>query len=261
VEYARRTADRWPQRWGDARTVRSELEHALAGALVDFLEAEGDGRRVVSKTPSLDNLALLARLRPPADVVVVVRDGRSVTSSLTAGFRWSFRKAALEWRRGARALLEYRALPEPERAALRVHEVRYEDFAAGDVEPAVRALLEFTGLDPDRFDWDAARSLPVIGSSFVRDADGRLTWEPVARDQTFDPTARFRGWSAARRARFRDLAGSEQAALGYDVPPPAAPGWLWYAYNRAADAVAPLVALRDEWTGRYFQWKARRRRR
>jgi hypothetical protein len=257
--YVGRTARRWPRRWGDRDSAAADLRRALGEGLLRFLDDRSDGIRTVSRTPSTANLGRAARWYAGADVVLLVRDGRSVAASLATAWGWPLELAILEWRRGARRILGLRGRPgvrvadaaradavdEPS-AGARFLLVRYEDVLA-DLDTAVDRLLRFTGLDPAGFDHDRARNLPVLGSSYARDDDGRLTWEPRSATPGFDPTRRFAEWTGAERARFAWLAGDEQRALGY--PDETGPGRPARARMIALDATLPI---------RLAPWRARR---
>jgi hypothetical protein len=253
LDYTRRAAGRWPERWGDGGAARARLARHLGDGLAAFLHDGVDAPRVVSKTPSPEHLSLYPELLPDAHVVVLVRDGRSATESLVRGFRWSFTKAVDEWRRGAAAIVEFRDDVLPRCPHLRARIVKYEDVVARPREE-LQALLEFCALDPARYDFDAAIDAPVIGSSFVRVGDGKLTWKPVERDASFDPTARHSSWRRSRHERFEHLAGDLQRALGYDSH--GRGGGVWPAFNVTNDAVRPFVRLRDVGVAKYLSRRA-----
>lgn len=252
LDYAWRAAERWPHRWGDREAARARLERHLGDGLAAFLADGCEAPRVVSKTPSPEHLLHYPRLLPDAHVIVLLRDGRSTVESLVRGFRWSFAKAAGEWRRGAAAIVEFQRVMQSQPRDLRYRIVRYEDVVA-DADTVLRDLLEFCALDPARFDFDAARNAPVIGSSFVRDDAGKLTWKPVDREGGFDPTARYASWRPTQHARFEHLAGELQRALGYDATP--VDGALWGAYNAVSDAARPLTVARDKAVVQYLARK------
>ena len=254
-EYAHKTAERWPLRWGDRDDARTRLEHHLGNGLAAFLADGVAAPRVVSKTPNPEHLDLYPALMPDAHVVVLLRDGRSAVESLVSGFRFSFRKAVDEWATGAEAILHFQRAVLPANPGLRVRFVRYEDVVA-DPDDQLRALLEFCDLDPARFDFDAARSAPVIGSSFERTEAGGLTWQPVERSSDFSPTARFEGWNRAKRERFEWLAGDLQRALGYPSSGTAGGSSSWQAYNRASDVLTPLVRGRDRAVREFYGRRA-----
>ncbi len=248
--YARATAREWPRRWGDRDEGEQALVTHLGRGLVSFVTRHGldevssdESLRVVVKTPSTENLHLVPRLFPGAPVIVLVRDGRSTSESLHTGFRRSYSGAIKTWRAGARRILASR----DECAFLLV---RYEDLVA-DPEAELVRILDYAGLDRDRFDFDAARELPVFGSSFVNVDGGGLTWEPVERPAGFDPASRFKGWPARRHQRFNWLARREQRLLGYDVEE----GASGAAYNVALDVAAPLIRVRDALM--HLRWRLR----
>lgn len=242
LDYARRTARRWPQRWGDRATAEDAIVTSLGAGLVGFLNGQGEeNKRVVVKTPSTENLHLAPRLFPGAPVLVLVRDGRSAAESLHTGFRRSYSGAIKTWRAGARRILAA--------TGDQYLVVRYEDLVAKPERELTR-VLDHAGLDREGFDFEAARQLPVVGSSFVK-VDGGLTWEPVARPSGFDPSTRFASWPASRHERFNWLARREQEALGYEVdngsPRP--------AYNLLLDAATPFIRARD--TFMHLRWRLR----
>jgi hypothetical protein len=194
------------------------------------------------KTPSTENLHLASELFPEVPVVILVRDGRAAAESLHTGFRRSYSGAIKTWREGARRALAARD-------GLLV--VKYEDLVA-EPEKELTRILDFAGLDRGRFDFDAARRLPVFGSSFVK-VDGGLTWEPQEKPDDFDPAERFASWTRRRHQRFNWLAGREQTALGYEIDDNDSDRGA--GYNLALDAAAPLMRLRDALM--HLRWRVR----
>jgi hypothetical protein len=87
---------------------------------------------------------------PTAPFIHIIRDGRAVALSI----RWKFMRRGESSIQGlagaARAWLDTLAALEPEAAAGRSFDVRYEDFCL-DVRGTVGRALEFAGLDPERF--------------------------------------------------------------------------------------------------------------
>jgi hypothetical protein len=235
--YARHTARRWPRRWGDRAEAQRALERSLGSGLLSFLTTRTDGPRTVTRSPYTDNLPLATKFFADADLVLLVRDGRSVAASLVHGWHWSHDRAIKEWRKGARAILDFtrsRTGHDEQRFLL----VRYEDLLL-DFDTAVARLLDFAALDPQGFDHARASELPVFGSSYIRDGDGRLTWQPVGRPADFDPSRRYSTWSAFEHERFGWLAGDEQRSLGYPVDP-VPTRMTTVARNVVLDAVGPL---------------------
>lgn len=249
--YVRRTSRRWPRRWGDRESAADDLRRAVGSGLLTFLEDRSDGRRTVSRTPSTANLHVARRWYRRADVILLVRDGRSVAASFAAAWNWPLEWAAREWRSGARRTLALDTDgPTPARSddAARFTVVRFEDLI-GDRDTTLARLLDFAGLDPGRFDHAAADRLPVLGSSYTRDERGRITWEPRPASAGFDPTRRDTDWTPAQRRRFEWIAGDEQRAFGYaaEVDAPTGP-----------PAVARMLALDATMAVRHAPWLAGR---
>ena len=74
---------------------------------------------------------------------------------------------------------------------------------------------EFLGLEPLRYDFQAARNLPVRGSSAFGRDKGEVHWKAVAKDASFEPKERWRSWHRAQVERFEWLAGDQLVAFDY----------------------------------------------
>jgi hypothetical protein len=98
----------------------------------------------------------------------------------------------------------------------------------------------------------------VIGSSFVRAGDGKLTWQPQEREDGFDPTARHSSWRRSQHERFEHVAGDLQRALGYESTGHG--GGPWAIYNAAGDVARPLVRARDVAVAAYLHRRSASRR-
>ena len=111
--YADLTARRWRAAWGlDVSRARELLVRSLGDGIRHFLcqlhrqESGGDlSRRLVVKTPMVDNLDIFFRILPESALVLVVRDGRDAAESAVRSFGWSYERATPLWRDGARAVL------------------------------------------------------------------------------------------------------------------------------------------------------------
>lgn len=208
----------WQPDWLDPRHATDELAQRVGQGLLQWL-AEDAGvdatTRLLARTPGTGDLEAVLRLVGDAHVVLLARDGRDVVASGMVGLGWSFDEGVNRWLAGASQAV--RVLGRPLPPGPRVRLVRYEGLVA-DLEGALTPLLEWAGLDPARFDWGAARELPVIGSSFHRGDADQLHWDPVTRPQDFDPRGRADHWTEDQQARFVLRAGTVQAALGYPVP-------------------------------------------
>lgn len=232
--YAQRAARRWPRRWGSRDDASAALAAALGSGLLSFLHDRSNAARPVSRTPRAQNLRLARTFYRDADILLLVRDGRSVAASLSHAWHWTHDRSVKEWRRGAREILQFTATATGDVDGPRCLVVRYEDLVS-DFEATVARVLEFTHLDPDGFDEVKAADLPVLGSSFLRDRDGPVTWDPIPRPADFQPNDRFRNWSRWKRQRFHWLAGEQQRALGYPTDVPRGSGRVFWIANVLRD--------------------------
>jgi hypothetical protein len=237
VDYADGTRRHWAPGWADLDPIRDDLLQHLGGGLLRFLADRCDEPRVVAKCPSVVNLSLAPRLFRDADLVLLVRDGRSVTESMVNGFGWSHERAMRRWAAGARELLEFTRSKTAADERVRFTVVRYEDLVAPG-GTTLDETLAFAGLDPARYDREAADTLPVYGSSFAR--EGEVTWKAMERPPDFDPATRFAHWDPQLRARFDWVGGELLEAFGYERDAVPGPGGL---RQRGADAAWPARNL------------------
>jgi len=130
-------------------------------------------------------------------------------------FGWSFERGAREWAHAADQIESFRTAQAQHLDRWRL--VRYEDLV-DDVENELRALLAFLNLDPACYDIEAARTLPVRGSSvFFGHGRSAVHWEPVLKDSTFSPSERWRSWPSHQLDRFEWIAGEQLRTFGYET--------------------------------------------
>ncbi len=200
-------------RWGEDEGLVDTLCRHFGDALVKLLSPTGDGLRLVTKTPSVLNIEHFFRFFPRADLLILVRDGRSLVESKIRSFGGGYERVMRSWADGADGILRLRQ--EEGEGERRFRIVRYEDLWL-DVEGELRAVMRFAGLDASLYDFDAARELPVRGSStFGRDPGQRLNWEESPKTDEFRPLERWKDWSRARHRRFNWIAGRQMGELGY----------------------------------------------
>jgi hypothetical protein len=163
---------------------------------------------------------------------VIVRDGRDVAESGHRTWGQSYERWFRIWRQGATDILAAKARDTNDVLTV----VRYEELLA-DLHGTMRPLLRSLGLDEARYDWAAAETLPVVGSSVFRPDHGKVSWEPVPVARSMLGRQRRGEWPASREARFAHLAGEQMTALGYDM-------------GATAGRIGPIERLRDAgWAG------------
>ena len=211
VAFGEAVRSRWDPIWGDVRDIGliRRLHACIGQGLIDFLSADPD-RRLLAKTPSVKNIGRFFELFPIARLLILIRDGRSVVQSCMSTFGWDMDRSARLWADGAAEVARFRDAGDE-----RYRILRYEDIV-DDVAGSIAEVLRFLALDEEAFDFDAAASLPVRGSSALF-GPGRSSvhWDPVARPPDFAPKERWRSWSPQMHERFEWIAGRQMQALGY----------------------------------------------
>jgi sulfotransferase family protein len=255
--YVRDASRLWPSDWDEAAAERSFLLKSLGDGVVSFLTARAEGKQVVTKMPSLRNLDRFFELFPEQRLLLVVRDGRSAVESSVRSFGETYAKAIRDWADSARAFDRFRQGQADHPAGF--HVVRYERLLT-DLEDELGAALRFCGLSTSTYDFEAARALPLRGSSTHRGEHIDLHWSPVPRPADFGGLERWSGWSTRRHREFNLLAGELLTALGYEPSPAGPPGLLLQVRATLAGAGVALARHFPFRTVAWYRRKLRRRR-
>ena len=219
VGYVDAVAAHWNRDW-DANGLRStDLRRALGGAWLTHLMPRDPRPFVVTKTPSVRGLEHVPRLLPEARVLVVVRDGRDVAESGVRSLDWTYEAAFRTWAAGAEKVVERLGCDPPD-----FELIRFESLVR-EPEGEIRKALRHCGMNPETYDYDALRNLPVYGSSTARGGEDSVHWKPVERPEAFDPVGRWAGWDDALARRYARVCGPVAAKLGYEASG-ASSGWL-----------------------------------
>ncbi len=218
--YSRHVCQTWNRQWGYEARLEGDLRRAMGDGLVRFMHQalpeppSPQARVLVAKTPSTRNLGLLPSYIQNARIIIIARDGRSVVASMMKGFRRGFDDAVRIWAEGAREALEFRkAHPAEENRVYTI--VRYEDLLERQ-EETLRRVFAFLELDAEEYDFEAARTAPLVGSSFVTKGE-QVDWKPVEKPKDFDSRRRFAHWTRADHERYHWIVGDLHEAMGYDV--------------------------------------------
>ena len=202
----------WDPIWGTfGPDLPDRLCESLGEGLLSFLWTDRE-RRLVTKSPSVAHLDRFFAFFPRARLLILVRDGRSVAQSAMDTFGWNFDRACRAWAEAAHTIRRFQQVESA--SAERWRLVRYEDLV-DDTERQLRTLFEFLGLDAARYDYSAARNLPVRGSSAFGRQGNNVHWEVVPKNESFAPKERWRSWSVHQLERFDWLAGERLVEFGY----------------------------------------------
>ena len=198
--YTRAVCRKWNPKWRHGG-VDQDLRQSLGRGLLAFLDTKKHEARprIVTKTPSVENLDLFYRFFPNARLVVVVRRGEDVVESGVRSFGWSYSAAMDKWARAGKTILRFRK--DKENGGEGCIVVKYEDLQSS-TETTLRGIFVDCGLNPDDYDFDRARDLPVKGSSMISGSGEAIHWRPVEKASSFKPLDRAGNWTPRMRARF-----------------------------------------------------------
>jgi hypothetical protein len=205
----------WNRDWDPDGSARLELAEHLGRACLHFLtqktsEVVSDlPRYLVTKTPSVDHLDLVPMF-PGARAIVIVRDGRAVVESSVRSFGWDFETVAYQWAAAADVILS------AQKAGTPFLLVRYEDLVL-HLKDELTRIFSFLEIESATYDFDAALSLPVRGSSMLRTDKGAVHWGKTEKPADFDPLERWKTWTTSDHQRCNSIAGDQMSALGYDL--------------------------------------------
>jgi hypothetical protein len=232
ARYVTRTNEQWTEVAGEPHDGYEDLLfQSLGEGLTSFLHSakaitdeerlkkfggtrrdDPASRRLVTKTPGIDNLEHFFKLFPEAHLLIIIRDGRAVVESEHRSFKSDRERSTRAWAKAAQRLIRFETNPPVAKEKYMI--VRYEDLHA-NTETEILKILDFLGLDSAKYDFQTALNLPVVGSSTFKRQSEKLSWLPVSKTPDFDPLNRAGDWTRAQHERFNWLAGRELERLGY----------------------------------------------
>jgi Sulfotransferase family len=213
AEFVEAVRSAWNPSWGDfSDELINRLYAGLGEGLTSFLWIDRD-RRLLTKSPSVSNVDRFVRFFPGGRLVILIRDGRSVTQSCMSTFGWEFERGARTWASAAAEIRRFMVKYSDSMGTYLL--VRYEDLLE-DLEGSMRRILGYLGLDPELFDFGRAAGMPVRGSSvFFGPGRQSVHWDPVEKTSEFDPKQRWRSWGPDMLERFEWIAGEQLRYFGY----------------------------------------------
>lgn len=212
-EYSKKVVNRWKQ-WIEKEGFENALCKSIGDGLVSFLTRAQVGKRFVTKTPSVRNLDQFFKFFPNANLIILVRDGRSVVESRVKTFGETYEKASRTWAEAAETILQNKE--KFKKTSFNYLIVRYEDLCE-DINGEMVKVLKFLKLDKDVYDFQSADNLPVRGSSQFHGKDAsHVHWKPVKKTQEFKPLERWNSWERWKHEQFNCLAGKYLIEFGYE---------------------------------------------
>lgn len=197
------------------------------------LPQESFNKRIVTKTPYIDNLHKFFSFFPDVHLLILVRDGRAVVESGVRSFQSDSELITREWSMSVDRILSFDRDPEISKYKYMI--VRYEDLFT-NTESNIEKILDFLKLDKSSYDFGAAKNAPVLGSStFKRGNTPHLNWKSEKKTEEFNPLARAATWTRAQHERFNWLAAEQLKAFGYEPKTYSDNRLFWTIRNKALD--------------------------
>jgi protein-tyrosine sulfotransferase len=197
-------------------------------------------KRLVTKTPNVSNLGYFFKLFPEARLLILIRDGRAVVESSIKSFGGFYETAMRRWADAARVISRFDR--EFRRTHYRYLVVKYEDIYLNR-EAELRKIFAFLELNAEAYDFDAAKSLPVIGTSELRQhGQQKIHWKQIAKTSEFNPLGRWSHWGRARNERFNWIAGNSLSEFGYSFETYSKHRWAWTGWNLLLDVAWAILS-------------------
>jgi hypothetical protein len=190
-------------------------------------------RYLVTKNPFIRNVEKFFRLFPENKLLIIIRDGRSLVQSKSGFSSSRFEDDVREWAGSVRRIRSFKQRMKDDDSRYMI--VKYEELHKS-TEQEMRKILDFLGLDASAYDFEAARDLPVVGSSEFKGGKETVHWIPVKKTESFDPLSRAAGWTRKQHERFNWLAKEELLYLGYEPVEFTGLRTGWNLWNRLKDA-------------------------
>lgn len=227
-EYAENLVGKWEKYFDRGRLKREDytadrLLCQFGQSLLAFIGQPNSERHMLLKTPALLDLPTLQRLFPTGQMLILLRDPRSIAESwLQSNFEDGASVESVGYRcaQNMRALERWLNSGNKMADRERLHFVRFEELARSPCSE-YQKILERIGLPYNAEAVAYAEDPPIIGSSFGnqdhkrRHRSSTPTFAPRRRPQGFDPTCRWAHWSIHTHRRFNRVCGSIMARWGY----------------------------------------------
>ncbi|MBL0343191.1 MAG: sulfotransferase [Bacteroidetes bacterium] len=213
VDYYQSVTYHWNPEWGNDKMV---FRKALESGLISYLDpGNTTAKYLVTKTPHPENAKLFLEVFSKGYMIIIVRRGQDLVESYIKTFNKRFADSVRGWKLGATNVLDV-INDKQIMDSGRVICIKYEDLYTKN-EEVMSNLFDFLKMDKSKFDFEKSQNFHVIGSSSYKGNSEKVTWEPIPKNDTFNPLGRFSNWTKFKHFRFNKLAGKNSKALGYEL--------------------------------------------
>jgi protein-tyrosine sulfotransferase len=191
--------------------LKQYLGDGMVRFLLNQLKENKSADVFVSKTPTIKRICNFPLYFSTSKLIIVVRDGRSIIASGQKSFDWDFLKAVVDWKLNAQEVIDF--INHNRDIALLV---KYEELCTNP-KSSMKKIMKYLEVPESEYPWDKLETLPIFGSSDLRDKSGELHWKPVVKDNSFNSLERFSKWPKWKHMIFNVLAQNEMEALEYSI--------------------------------------------
>jgi hypothetical protein len=223
--YVAYTTNRWNPNWKVEEKLHAQesMRRTIGSGLINFLRSQletpeaqkrgiNSNHVLITKTPSTENIDSFFKYFPNEYLIIITRDGRSVTESAAKSFNKPQTIAIQEWNLYAEKIIK---TMESNLDNKKVLIVKYENLHK-ETEKEMKKIIEFLGLNKQAYDYSSIDDAPIIGSSELSQK-GEVHWNPTQKTDSFNPNNRWEHWSNFKHSRYNWLAGKSQKKLGYEI--------------------------------------------
>lgn len=253
--YAEKTYNLWGDKIKNSHVSADLLRECLGNGLIQFLNrqslsfpgpADDSYRkigtsalrnprcmRLVTKTPSVKDLPHFFTFFPRSQLLIIIRDGRSVVESAVRSFKWSYETAMRIWAQGAASIVKF--IEESQDKQYNYLIIRYEDLFI-KTEEELKRIFKFLKLNEVKYDFKSALNLKVSGSSdLLRQGHKDVHWHWIDKTAEFQPVKRWGKWDRKLHERFNWINGKYLDQFGYRTETYKGKQRFWKYWNLQLD--------------------------
>ena len=219
----------------DLTRLKGCIGEAWMNYMRSFAEGGDHGKTILLKESNVENLEHFFDYFPTARLILVTRDGRNaVESALNSDFctptiagrifkyqGWqrlripsAFEAICKKWNTSAIKVSDLTKNSFEDNAD-RLLWIRYEDLYENTISETEK-ILNFCQLSTPDLNWDEISTMPVRGSSFLRDSNGEINFsEGISTNSPLDSMLRWKDWTRKKHDIFWQYCAPGMKLLGY----------------------------------------------
>lgn len=198
--YFLETMKHWSKRYRENKSAQAEVLSLFGKCLEKyFLKRIPNHKRLLLKCPRPNNISNIFKFFPNAKVILIERESRDTITSFYSSFpEHSFYDAVNLFFKGSREVNDFYL---ENKSNSNVMKVIYEDLIVNK-SLATEAIAEFCGITESEID---ILNQPLIGTSELKKAEGKVHWKPIDKPIDFNPIGRYKNWTLLKKVIYYSL--------------------------------------------------------